>query len=123
MTTNNETDIVSDPRTLATRYLEGWKHRDFEAMRSTMADQVTFRGPLGVADGIEECLAGVQGLAEIITDIVVARMVVEGDDVITWYDLHTTVAPPTATANWSHVEDGKIIAIRATFDPRELIKG
>lgn len=114
---------MSDPRTLATRYLDGWKNGDFAAMRSTMADQVTFRGPLGVADGIEECLAGAQALAKIITDIVVARMVVEGDDVITWYDLHTTVAPPTATANWSHVEDGKILAIRATFDPRELIAG
>lgn len=98
MTTNNERDIRSDPRTLATRYLEGWKNRDFEAMASTMADRVTFRGPLGTADGIDECLSGVQGLAEIITDIVVQQMVVEGDDVITWYELHTKVASPTATA-------------------------
>jgi hypothetical protein len=27
------------------------------------------------------------------------------------------------TVNWSYVEDGKIKAIRAVFDPRELISG
>ena len=35
-------------------------------------------------------------------------------------DLHTKVAPPGPTVNWSHVEDGKITTIRVTFDAREL---
>jgi hypothetical protein len=26
------------------------------------------------------------------------------------------------TANWSHVENGKMTAIRATFDPRPILK-
>jgi hypothetical protein len=43
--------------------------------------------------------------------------------VLTWYDLHTRVASPAPTANWSHVEDGKIARIRVTFDPREILAG
>jgi hypothetical protein len=28
---------------------------------------------------------------------------------------------PLPTANWSHVEDGKITSIHATFDPRPMM--
>ena len=62
-----------------------------------------------------------RGLAQIITDIDVQHVFVDGQDVLTWYYLHTRVAPPTPTANWSHIEDGKIITIQATFDPREIV--
>jgi hypothetical protein len=33
------------------------------------------------------------------------------------------VAPPCPTANWSHVENGKITAIQVTFDARDLAAG
>jgi len=42
-------------------------------------------------------------------------------DVITWFDLHTTVAPPVPTENWSRVRARRIIAIRVAFDPRGLL--
>jgi hypothetical protein len=45
----------------------------------------------------------------------------DGPDVLTWFALHTTVAPPAPTANWMHVQDGWITAIRVTFDPRALL--
>jgi hypothetical protein len=48
---------------------------------------------------------------------------VDGPDVLTWFDLHTTVAPPAPTANWQHVEDGRITRIRVAFDPRALTGG
>jgi hypothetical protein len=47
---------------------------------------------------------------------------VDGPDVLTWFDLHTTVVPP-ATANWLHIEDRKITRIRVTFDPRAVTGG
>jgi hypothetical protein len=34
--------------------------------------------------------------------------------------LHTSVPPPAPTANWSDVENGRITAIRVTFDARPL---
>jgi hypothetical protein len=66
---------------------------------------------------------GLRGLAQIITDIDGQHVFVDGQDVLTWYDLHTRVAPPTPTANWSHIENGKITTIGATFDPREIVGG
>jgi ketosteroid isomerase-like protein len=114
---------VTDARAVAERYFAGWRSRDFESVRNLLADDVTFRGPLGTADGADECVAGLRGLSQLMTGIDIQTMVVDGDDVITWYDLHTRDASPTATANWMHLSDGKIARIRATFDPRAIIAG
>ena len=66
--------------------------------------------------------AGLRGLRELITDIVVRHRWVDGPEVVTWFDLHTTASPePSPTVNWSHVEGGRITAIRVTFDPRPLV--
>lgn len=108
-------------RTLATRYLESWRAGDFRTVRSVLADDATFRGTLGAADGIDACIEGLRGLATIVTDIRIERMVVDGDDAMTWYELCTSVAPPVPTVNWSHVENGRITRIRAVFDPRPLV--
>jgi hypothetical protein len=59
-------------------------------------------------------------MSQIVTDIVIQKMFVDGADVLTWFDLHTSVAPPAPTANWSRVQNGKITRIRVTFDPRDL---
>ena len=60
---------------------------------------------------------------QILDEIVVQHVFVDGPDVLTWFDLHTTVAPPAPTANWQHIENGKITRIRVTFDPRALTGG
>ncbi|MDX6226939.1 MAG: hypothetical protein QOI76_329 [Frankiales bacterium] len=112
---------TDNPRRLAEAYFESWKSRDFDTLRTLLAPGVTFRGPLGKANGVDECIVGMQGLAESITDIRILKIAVDDNDVITWYDLYTRDAPPIPTANWSHVEDGKITRIRATFDPRPLL--
>lgn len=51
------------------------------------------------------------------------RRFVDGADVLTRFDLHTSGAPPCPTVKWSHVQDGKITASRVTFDPRPLTEG
>ncbi len=48
-------------------------------------------------------------------------MVADDGDVITWFELHTAHASAAPTANWSHVENGRIVPIRVAFDPREII--
>ena len=108
--------------TVAATYFRAWKARDFETLRAILAEDVTFRGPLGTADDADSCVRGLQGMAQILDDIVVHHVFVDGSDVLTWFDLHTTAAPPAPTANWSHVENGKITRIRVTFDPRALTK-
>jgi hypothetical protein len=110
-----------DPKSVATTYFTSWKNKEFDTLRTLLADDVTFRGPLGTADGADECIEGLEGMSRMIADIVVLKIFVDGNDVLTWYELHTTKADPVPTANWSHLEGGKITTIRATFDPRPLV--
>lgn len=111
----------STVREVADTYFEAWQAGDFARLRSILADDVTFDGPLGQAGNADECIAGLRRMAQIMTGIVIHKTFVDGADVLTWFDLHTAIAPPAAVANWSHVEDGKITRIAVTFDPREII--
>jgi limonene-1,2-epoxide hydrolase len=112
----------SDPRDVARTYFDAWRTRDFDRLRSVLADDVTFRGPFGTADGADECIAGLRGMAEkVMTDVKVVVMAVDGPDVLTWFELHSAGADPVPTVNWSHVEDGLITRIRVAFDPRPLL--
>lgn len=114
---------MTSAREIAAAYFQAWREHDPGALRALLAEQATFAGPLGTAEGADEMAAAIQRLFAITTDVVVQAMAVDGDDVITWFDLHTTVAEPTPVANWSQVRDGKIVRVRATFDPRGIIAG
>jgi ketosteroid isomerase-like protein len=114
---------ADDPRALAAAYFRAWQAQDAAALRALLADDATFEGPLGTAGNADEMAAAIQRLFAITTDVVVQIMAADGGDVITWFDLHTTVAPATPVANWSQVRDGKIVRVRATFDPRALVAG
>jgi ketosteroid isomerase-like protein len=115
--------MTEDPTTLAAAYFRAWQEKDFATLQSVLADNVTFRGSLGTADGADTCIEGMKKMAQIMTDIDIHKTFVDGPDVLTWYDMHTTVAPPSPTANWIHIEDGKITAIRATFDAGPFTAG
>ncbi|MFJ2867165.1 nuclear transport factor 2 family protein [Kitasatospora sp. NPDC087314] len=116
MTTNTAREI-------AETYFKAWEAGDFETMRGLLAEDVDFVGAMGTASGVEEALAGLKGLGQVLERIEVKVRVAEGDEVITWFDLCTSIAPPAPTANWMHVENGKIARIRVTFDPRGLLAG
>ncbi len=109
------------PAELSATYFEAWKARDATTLRSILADGCTFAGPLATLDNADDCVAGLMGMAQVVTDIVVGVRIADEHDVVTWFDLHTRVAPPAATANWTHVEDGLITAIKVAFDPREIL--
>jgi hypothetical protein len=115
--------MSTDPTTVAETYFDAWEKNDFERLQSVLADDVVFDGPLGHVEGAADCRQGIERLSQIKRDLVVVKRVADGPDVFTWFELHTTVAPPTPIVNWSHVEDGKISRIRVTFDPREIIGG
>lgn len=110
-------------RELAETYFTAWEAGDFDTLRGLLAEGVDFVGALGTASGVEEALAGLKGLGQVLEKIDVQVRVAEGDEVITWFELHTKVAAPTPTVNWMHVDDGKVTRIRVTFDPRALLAG
>ena len=122
MTDDGGTANVGAVRAAAT-YFDAWQARDFARLRSVLADDVDFVGPFGHVQGGDECLRGLQGLSKIMTDIQVEKVFTDGPDVLTWYDMVTTVADPVPVANWMKVTDGKITQIRVAFDPRGIASG
>jgi SnoaL-like domain len=112
--------MVDDAAKVATRYFDAWKVNDFDAMESLVADDITFVGPFAQLEGVADYMEGIKGMSQITSDIVIQKVFVDGPDVLTWYDLHTTVASPVPVANWLHVENGKIASLRVAFDAREL---
>lgn len=114
--------MTQTPAHIAATYFEAWKAKDFDTLASILHEDATFRGPLGTADSGEECVAGLKGMSQIVTDIDIAHVFVDGPNVLTWFDLHTSVAPPAPTANWQRIENGKITEIRVTFDPRAIVE-
>jgi len=105
---------------LANRYFTAWAAQDFDALRDVLADDATFRGPLGEADGADACIEGLRAIAEGIGVPEVSVIATHGDDAITWFELPAKDGP-LPVANWSHVEHGRIRRVRATFDPRPLL--
>jgi hypothetical protein len=116
------TDDDGAARAAAT-YFDAWQVRDFARLRSVLADDVDFAGPFGQVRGGDECLRGLQGLSKIMTDIRIQKVFTDGSDVLTWYDMATTVADPVPVANWMKVTGGKITRIRVAFDPRGIASG
>ena len=112
--------MAHDAAQIAATYFDAWKVNDFDTMRSLLDDEVTFSGPLAQLEGAEDYMEGIEGMSRITSEIVIQKVFVDGPDVLTWYDLHTTVADPVPVANWVHVEEGKITSLQVAFDAREL---
>jgi SnoaL-like protein len=110
--------MAPDARSVVETYFNAWKANDFPTMRSVLDDRVDFAGPIDRFDNADAYQQAIRGLSQMKTDIVVQKTFVDGPDVVTWYDLHTRVAPPALVAEWSHVEGGKITMVRVVFDAR-----
>jgi limonene-1,2-epoxide hydrolase len=109
-----------DASSVVTTYVKAWTSGDFDTARSTLRDDVAFVGPLGTADGIDDCIRGLQGLKQIVEASEQRKVIADGDDVCLIYDLLTTSAGTIPTAGWFQVRDGKIATITAFFDARPL---
>ena len=115
------TIVCMNAKDTMTRYFETWNAHDFDAFEAQLANEITFAGPLGTANGPAECRRGIEGLSAIISCAKVVTMVGEGDEVITWFELQRDGEAPVPVANWARVRDGKIVRVRVTFDPRPLL--
>lgn len=114
--------MTTSLKNIVDSYFNSWKAHDFDAIRSLLADDVTFIGVLGEAHGPDEYINGLRGLTQIITHIDIKHRWVDESDIITWYELHTTKAStPLVVVNWMHIENGMIKKAHVTFDPRPLL--
>ena len=112
---------MTDAAAVAATYFDAWKARDFGRLRSVLADDVDFAGPLARVRGGDDCLRGLQGMAQITTSLDVRKVFHDEPDVLTWFEMHTDVAPPIQVAAWSRVVDGKIARHQVAMDPRAIL--
>ncbi|MFE5734323.1 nuclear transport factor 2 family protein [Streptomyces sp. NPDC056528] len=112
---------MTDPQDVAVAYFDAWRSKRFDDVRALLADEgFTYSGPLAELDDADACRDALARLGGVMTDLVVERSFVSDDDVVTFFTVHTSVAPPNKVANWLHVENGKIQRIRAVYDAREM---
>ncbi|MDT5009006.1 MAG: hypothetical protein QOH57_623 [Mycobacterium sp.] len=109
-------------KTIATTYFESWNERDFDRLKSILASDVTFSGPMGTtASGAEEYIASLSGFAESLDGVRVEKMLADDEDVLTWFYLIPKTGDPVSVVNWCHIEGGLVQRVRVTFDPRPLL--
>jgi ketosteroid isomerase-like protein len=108
--------VSSDNKTVMEAYFAAWKARDFEALRRLLNENITFSSALGQVSNADDLIKGMQANLDVIHDVVVRNIFVDGSDVVTWFEIHTDAPRPIPAANFSHIENGKIIRAEAAFD-------
>jgi ketosteroid isomerase-like protein len=113
---------TTDNTTTARTCLRAWTGRngDIGSVRALLADDMTFRGPLGETDGADEYVAGLAGLSQAVDGAEERAVVADGDDVCIVYDLSVN-GQRIPTIGWCHFRDGHISSVRAFFDPRPML--
>jgi hypothetical protein len=101
------------------QYQRAFGSGDVATARSLLADDLHFKGPFEEFNNAEEYMNSIARLAQIVTGTDVKKVLAEGDDVVTIYDLHTNTPAGTSNiAEWATVKGGKIQTIRVFFDAR-----
>ena|SRR5712692_2914611 len=101
------------------RYFQAFGSGDGATARSLLKDDLYFKGPIDEFHNADDLMSSLQKLAQIVKGVEPRKTFVDGDDVCMIYDLVTnTPAGTSAVAEWHHVENGKIAAIRVYFDAR-----
>ncbi|WP_161893927.1 nuclear transport factor 2 family protein [Gordonia spumicola] len=113
--------MTTTPTDIAAVYFDCWARKDFTDLAPYLAPDCTFTGVFGVANGPDEFLRGLNGMAASTDSLVIRKRIADDTDVITWFDLGMSSAPATAVANWTRVADGLITEVDVTFDPRGIL--
>jgi len=110
---------VTDAAGVVQQYQQAVGSGDIATARSLLADDLHFEGPFDEFHNADDYMQSIGRLAQIVTGTDVKKVLAEGDDVVTIYDLHTNTPAGTSNiAEWATVEGGKIATIRVFFDAR-----
>ena len=100
------------------RYKQAFGSGEMQTARSLLADDFRFEGPFDTFDNPDDYLQSLAKLAPIVEGVDVKKVLADGDDVVTIYDLKTSTVGTSRVAEWATVKDGKIVELRAYFDAR-----
>jgi ketosteroid isomerase-like protein len=104
---------------IADKFFKAWTKGDFDTARSLVHHDVSFAGPIDRFDNADAYIGSLRGLAQIVKAAEEQKVFSDGNDVCIIYDLVTnTPAGSAPVAEWYHVRDGKISAVRVFFDAK-----
>jgi hypothetical protein len=90
---------------------------DWQAARELLRDDLEFKGPIAQYDRPEPYIEDLKRLHNMVEDVQMKKVFVDGDDVCLLYEMVTnTPAGAAFICEWHHVEGGKIGSIRVVFD-------
>jgi len=111
------TNVSTDAGTVVARYFAAFGAGDVAAARGLLWDDLSFQGPLDTFTNADDLVKALSALAPIVKGVQLRKVLVDGDDVATFYDMLTPMGT-SPIAEWHHVRDGKIDSIHVYFDPR-----
>jgi len=111
------TNISPSAGTVVAAYFVAFARGDVAAARQLLWDDLAFQGPIDTFNNADDLIKSLTALAPIVQGIEQRRVLVDGDDVATFYDMRTPMGT-SPIAEWHHVRDGKIDAIHVYFDAR-----
>ncbi|HET6452679.1 MAG TPA: nuclear transport factor 2 family protein [Spirochaetia bacterium] len=108
---------VSDPKVLATRYIDAVGQGRLEEVAGMLHPKLEFDGNFGPVPvrGPEGWLGALRRLSPILLRNEIRRVIVEGPEACILYDFVTPVCP-VPSAEWLTFEAGRIISIFLLFD-------
>ncbi len=110
-----KTNIASDLKALATRYVEAVGKKDFDTVASLLHPRLEFTGNIAASRGAEEWIAALQRLSPILLRNDVRKVFGDGNEVCVIYDFVTTVCP-VPCMEWIVMDGELITSIFLLFD-------
>ena len=111
------TNVSTDAASVVARYFAAFESGDVAETRRLLWADLSFHGPIDAFNNADDLIKSLSALAPIVQGIEQRKVVVDGDDVATFYEMLTPMGR-SAIAELHHVRDGKIDSINVYFDPR-----
>lgn len=108
-----------DAEKTASAYLDALEDRDFEQLRTCLADSgFSYRSPVSAADNADDYILIISRVGPILEGIERVRTFVDGNDVCSILKFRTTMEPlrEVPVVQLTTVAAGKITAIEVFFD-------
>jgi ketosteroid isomerase-like protein len=110
-------------RSAVRAYYESWTKGDMSRARSYLADDLDFQGPIDRFTSADQFISALAGFASMLTRAELVQELYAGDEAALLYDCVTASPAGTMrTAEFFHLQSGKIARIRLVFDATELRK-
>jgi hypothetical protein len=116
---NRKTTVTPEPLSIVDAYLDAQLARDFDAMRSLLADQgFCYRSPIAAFDRADEFIEYAAVSSGIMIDREIRKVFVDGEDICHFltYRIQISEKLSVEAAQWSRVHEGRIQRIEAVFD-------